>query len=100
MLDARDRSARTSSLYHRLPLNPDASDGRARLKGTRRRTDIRIMEPPAPARAPERPEDRQICCSMTSVLLRTVRSVAGEDGVRAMLAHAGSPHDVAFLERT
>jgi diguanylate cyclase (GGDEF)-like protein len=58
------------------------------------------MEPPAPAQPPARPDDRQICCSMTSVLLRTVRSVAGEEGVRRVLASARSPHDVAFLENT
>jgi diguanylate cyclase (GGDEF)-like protein len=58
------------------------------------------MELPAAARPPERPDDRQICCSMTSLLLRTVRSVAGDDGVRATLARSHSPHDVDFLECT
>ena len=43
-------------------------------------------------------EQRQICCTMTSVLLRTVRTLKGEDGVNGMLAHAGSQHDAAFLE--
>jgi diguanylate cyclase (GGDEF)-like protein len=35
---------------------------------------------------------------MTSVLLRTVRTVEGERGVRRMLEHAVTPHDAAFLE--
>ncbi|MEA2147489.1 MAG: hypothetical protein QOG59_3076 [Solirubrobacteraceae bacterium] len=48
-----------------------------------------------PARADEQ---RQICCTMTSVLLRTVRTLKGEDGVNDMLAHATSQHDAAFLE--
>jgi diguanylate cyclase (GGDEF)-like protein len=42
-------------------------------------------------------KQRHICCTMTSVLLRTVRTVAGEGGVSRMLAHAATPHDAAFL---
>src|SRR4051794_10021343 len=43
---------------------------------------------------------RHLCCTMTSVLLRTLRADAGEDGVTKVVALAGSPRDVAFLENT
>src|SRR4051812_43584967 len=43
---------------------------------------------------------REICCTMTSVLVRIVRSSHGDTGVDAMLAKAGSTHDAAFLENT
>jgi diguanylate cyclase (GGDEF)-like protein len=45
-------------------------------------------------------EERHICCSMTSVLLRTVRSQRGTGGVRELLARAGTHHDPLFLEDT
>jgi diguanylate cyclase (GGDEF)-like protein len=43
-------------------------------------------------------EQRHICCTMTSVLLRMVRTLKGEAGVNGMLAHADSKHDAVFLE--
>jgi diguanylate cyclase (GGDEF)-like protein len=49
---------------------------------------------PAPGEGPR----REICCSMTSVLLRTVRTLKGEAGVNETLVRAGSEHDVGFLE--
>jgi diguanylate cyclase (GGDEF)-like protein len=54
----------------------------------------------ASTRAEPAVEERQrhICCTMTSVLLRTVRTLEGETGVSRMLAHAVTPHDAAFLE--
>src|SRR2546423_1582985 len=45
-------------------------------------------------------KQRHICCTMTSVLLRTVRTLKGEAGVSEMLAHARSKHDAEFLENT
>src|SRR5947209_140255 len=45
-------------------------------------------------------EQRQICCTMTSVLVRTVRTLKGEAGVTGMLSDAGSKHDAVFLENT
>jgi diguanylate cyclase (GGDEF)-like protein len=45
-------------------------------------------------------EHRQVCCTMTSVLLGTVRTLKGEAGVRGMLTHAGSERNAAFLENT
>jgi len=51
----------------------------------------------APAHAPDGGE-RHICCSMTTVLLRLVRSQGGEDAVARVLARAASPHDAAHLE--
>jgi diguanylate cyclase (GGDEF)-like protein len=50
------------------------------------------------AAARDNDEQRHICCTMTSVLLRTVRTLKGEAGVSGMLAHAGSKHGAAFLE--
>jgi diguanylate cyclase (GGDEF)-like protein len=42
----------------------------------------------------------QVGCSMSSVLLRRVRSKLGEEGVATMLRDAGSPHTAAYLEDT
>lgn len=43
-------------------------------------------------------EQRHICCTMTSVLVRMVRTLKGETGVNDALAHAASKHNAAFLE--
>jgi uncharacterized protein (TIGR02265 family) len=51
-----------------------------------------------PADATREEKQRHICCTMTSVLLSTVRTVEGEGGVSRMLAHAATPYDAAFLE--
>jgi diguanylate cyclase (GGDEF)-like protein len=48
----------------------------------------------------ENEEQRHLCCTMTSVLLRTVRTLKGEAGVSGMLEQAGSKRDAAFLENT
>lgn len=45
-------------------------------------------------------EEREICCTMTSVLVRLVRSRGGEAAVRAVLVESGTGHDPAFLENT
>jgi diguanylate cyclase (GGDEF)-like protein len=58
------------------------------------------MEASAGAPQPEMGDARHICCTMTSVLLRTVRSARGEAGVHAVLETAGSRRDVAFLQNT
>jgi diguanylate cyclase (GGDEF)-like protein len=42
--------------------------------------------------------DRHICCSMTSVLLRLVRSEGGEAAVARVLERAGSKHEPSYLE--
>ncbi|HWX74829.1 MAG TPA: GAF domain-containing protein, partial [Solirubrobacteraceae bacterium] len=42
--------------------------------------------------------ERQICCSMTSVLLRLVRSGGGEAAVAELLRRAGIRHEPAYLE--
>jgi len=41
---------------------------------------------------------RQISCSMTSVLVKMVRTLKGEAGLKAMLKRGRSRRDVAFLE--
>jgi diguanylate cyclase (GGDEF)-like protein len=41
---------------------------------------------------------RHICCSMTSVLIRLVRSQLGEPGVQELLTIAGSSRGAEFLE--
>jgi diguanylate cyclase (GGDEF)-like protein len=46
------------------------------------------------------PAGRELCCSMTSVLVRTVRAQRGEAAVQAMLERAGSSRGVDFLENT
>src|ERR1700740_3788234 len=50
----------------------------------------------------ERPEDtaQQICCSMTSVLLRLVRSEGGDAAVTRLLERAGVEYEPAYLEST
>jgi len=42
--------------------------------------------------------ERQLCCTMTSVLLRLVRETGGGAAVRALLQRAGAKHDAAYLE--
>lgn len=51
----------------------------------------------ARAQGPETP-DRQICCSMTSVLLRLIRSSGGEAAVARLLRRAAIRHEPAYLE--
>jgi diguanylate cyclase (GGDEF)-like protein len=59
------------------------------------RMDAQAEEKPAPTDT-----DRQICCTMTSVLLRLVRSTAGDEGVAALLERAGTGHRAPYLENT
>src|SRR4051812_3813463 len=40
----------------------------------------------------------QISCSMASTLVRYARSRAGDEGVESLLASAGVPYTVAFLD--
>src|SRR4051794_20848582 len=42
----------------------------------------------------------QVGCSMSSVLVRRVRAVSGDDGVAALLIRAASPRTAAYLEDT
>ncbi|HLH13561.1 MAG TPA: hypothetical protein VKV16_02140, partial [Solirubrobacteraceae bacterium] len=49
-------------------------------------------------RAAERDERREVCCSMTSVLLRLVRVHGGDRAVAELLREAGSAHEPAYLE--
>jgi diguanylate cyclase (GGDEF)-like protein len=42
--------------------------------------------------------DRQICCSMTSVLLRLVRSIGGDAAVASLLERAQVRHEPSYLE--
>src|SRR6266576_5993935 len=46
------------------------------------------------------PRAGQVGCSMSSVLLRHVETVCGEDAVGDLLRRAGSPRSAAFLEDT
>jgi diguanylate cyclase (GGDEF)-like protein len=45
-------------------------------------------------------EEREICCTMTSVVVKLVRSIGGEAAVRATLVESGTAHHPAFLENT
>jgi diguanylate cyclase (GGDEF)-like protein len=45
-------------------------------------------------------DERQICCSMTSVLLRAVKEMCDAEGVEAVLRRSGSSHDADFLGNT
>src|SRR3982074_523559 len=47
---------------------------------------------------PSRDEHREICCSMTSVLLRLVRSTGGEALVAELLDRAKIKHEPVYLE--
>jgi diguanylate cyclase (GGDEF)-like protein len=51
----------------------------------------------AQADAPE-DTDRDFCCTMTSVVLRLVRSGGGEEAVTALLERAGTKHEASYLE--
>ena len=42
--------------------------------------------------------DRQICCTVTSVLLRLIRSESGEAAVARLLERAEATHDAPYLE--
>jgi diguanylate cyclase (GGDEF)-like protein len=42
--------------------------------------------------------DREICCSMTSVLLRLVRGAGGEQAVAQLLERAGARREASYLE--
>jgi diguanylate cyclase (GGDEF)-like protein len=44
------------------------------------------------------PADRQICCSMTSVMLRLIRGSGGEEAVARLLERAAIRHEPAYLE--
>ncbi len=56
------------------------------------------MRASTPGDATGEEKQRHICCTMTSVLLRTVRTLEGEGGVSRVLKHAATVHDAAFLE--
>jgi diguanylate cyclase (GGDEF)-like protein len=45
-------------------------------------------------------DEREICCTMTSVVVKLVRSIGGEPAVRATLLESATAHDSAFLENT
>lgn len=47
---------------------------------------------------PESQAERQICCSMTSVLVSVARAEGGDARVAALLARAGSRRELAHLE--
>jgi diguanylate cyclase (GGDEF)-like protein len=50
------------------------------------------------AARPSADADRQICCTVTSVLLRLVRSEGGETTVAQLLERARATHEAAYLE--
>jgi diguanylate cyclase (GGDEF)-like protein len=56
-----------------------------------------MHEHPQPQTA-EGDADRQLACTMTSVLLRLVRAVGGEAAVRSLLEHAKSRREASYLE--
>jgi diguanylate cyclase (GGDEF)-like protein len=43
--------------------------------------------------------DRQICCTMTDVLLGLVRDAGGDGAVASLLERAGAKHSAAYLEK-
>lgn len=49
---------------------------------------------------PRYSDERHICCSMTSVLVRNVRALCGKSGIEAMLQRSGSARSLEFLEDT
>src|SRR2546423_1352502 len=76
-----------------------------RGKGRRRRLSRKRLRAPTKlsmegndhARA-RNDDERHICCSMTSVLLRLVRSECGDALVADLLREAGSTRGAAYLE--
>src|SRR4051812_4857758 len=56
------------------------------------------MEGRGHARADGNEDERHICCSMTSVLLRLVRTECGDHAVAELLREAGSSREAAYLE--
>jgi diguanylate cyclase (GGDEF)-like protein len=55
------------------------------------------MSQPGPSDRPDS-DARDICCTMSSVVLRLVRAGGGESAVAQLLTEAGSHRDAAFLE--
>jgi diguanylate cyclase (GGDEF)-like protein len=43
--------------------------------------------------------EREVACSMTSVLLRLIRSTGGEEAVAWVLERAGAKHEMSYLEK-
>src|ERR1700683_523239 len=60
--------------------------------------DATRMTQEADVETSEVQSDRQLACSMTSVLLRLVRDATGEAGVAALLQRAGAKHTASYLE--
>jgi diguanylate cyclase (GGDEF)-like protein len=63
-------------------------------------TDAIRMDAKAELTAASTDTDQQICCTMSGVLLRLVRSTGGEEAVAALLTRAGTKHQVPYLENT
>ena len=56
------------------------------------------MNAQADAQTVKADTERQLCCTMTSVLLRLVRATGGDSAVAALLQSAGAKHDAPYLE--
>jgi diguanylate cyclase (GGDEF)-like protein len=61
-------------------------------------TDANQMNPEAALQTAQADAERQLCCTMTSVLLRLARDAGGEVAVTALLKRAEAKHDAAYLE--
>ncbi len=61
-------------------------------------TDAHRMNAQADVDTAQADTERQLCCTMTSVLLRLVRDKGGEEAVQTLLESAKAKHDAAYLE--
>ncbi len=61
-------------------------------------TDATEMDDQADPGTAKADSERQLCCTMTSVLLRLVRGSGGDAAVAALLETAGAKHDAPHLE--
>jgi diguanylate cyclase (GGDEF)-like protein len=68
------------------------------FKGHALLADENWMNSEADLQAARVDTDRQISCTMTTVLLRLVRDAGGEAKVTALLERAGSKHEASYLQ--
>ena len=61
-------------------------------------TDAFRMNAPADLETAQADAERQLCCTMTSVLVRLVRDTGGDAAVTGLLKRSGARHDAPYLE--
>jgi diguanylate cyclase (GGDEF)-like protein len=69
-----------------------------RVEFMRMRTRLAEATPETALAAAPAADDRHLCCTMTSVLVKLVRNAGGQAAVAALLERAGSAHEASYLE--